>query len=305
MSLREDLLAAAPEGVTYVYTERMDTGGMRFFWHDGTWRTVTWGIEGALKCTPDSFWAFEEHTKGIAAEELSRRFAARYTMLNQWMLELGIENEFYRHLTKTWGIEDIDCFDITPQQQEDRPRLALEFLKEHFRGLEETISIWKIQAAKRWSERPEPETYTTTGSRPVCNVCGSPAPHDFATCQAPYLYGNIKRREKGDKPTEQGLKEMAGVDCLPTPEPDDLEKPSQIPDKCQDCHGEGAVWLANGGLGLCHRCAGSGTSVARGIPESSLSLTAWLADSGYYARKGKKPTDPFGAKVDTRGYPEK
>ena len=51
-------------------------------------------------------------------------------MLNQWMSELGIEYEFRAFIRDNKGLKP--GVRLTPQQQEDRPRLAIEFLKNHY-----------------------------------------------------------------------------------------------------------------------------------------------------------------------------
>lgn len=158
MSLRDDLFASAPEGVTYVYTERAENRDqMRYFWHDGTWNCARLGSPHAR--TPADTWeALLEHgLLGVFAEELSRRFAAQYWMFWGWINELGLSLEFLKWAPSQLGTPEGDHHPIlTPQQQEDRPRLALEFLKEHFRKLLEVRLVAENNFRQMQDDTPKP-----------------------------------------------------------------------------------------------------------------------------------------------------
>lgn len=201
---REELLEAAPEGVTYVYVERVEdpTVGFQTFWHDGRWHTSLWN---SPHCTTMDFWDAQAidvgETVSHAAGELSRRFAAQFNMLCDWAKDLGLESELIGHVADGLGLEaGGGIITLTPRQQEDRPRLALEFLKEHFKKI----------------------------------------------TQVRLEFENNSRTMQAEKPD-----------------------PGRVP---------------------------------RGTPESSLSIKAWLADSGYYDKPKNKPRDPWGEEVDKRGY---
>lgn len=176
---REELLEAAPEGVTYVYVERVEdpTVGFQTFWHDGRWHTSLWN---SPHCTTMDFWDAQAidvgETVSHAAGELSRRFAAQSGMLCDWARDLGLESELIGHVADGLGLEaGGGIITLTPWQQEDRPRLALEFLKEHLAPNATVQNEVQRELDRLRGEvtrlaglllPPEPQTYTTTGELP-------------------------------------------------------------------------------------------------------------------------------------------
>ena len=282
MSLRDDLLKAAPEGVEYVYTERCaDYDGMRYFWCAGqTWYIGTLGHPHA-RTIEDTWEALVTHgVDGAPAEELSRRFNAQYAMLEQWINELGLLEPWCKFFLEHCGHEpeEFVC-SLTPQEQEDRPRLALEFLKAHFSGAAgeiqrlhgEVTRLAEIEA----SNQKIANWRTHQCSRPV--------------------------------PTEQELKELAGVDHLPTPEPDeptkviepieDHEPHYEALKRCPGSVGEPDIDLTeNPGPGTDARYIAACCAKMKEITDDIIRAT----DEGML----KPPSDPWGEETDTRGYPQ-
>jgi hypothetical protein len=151
MLSREELLEAAPEGVSYVWVEPCSGwDGYRVFWYDDQW-----GKAGVHQDAPDPWHLLLRRSIGGSgpAEELSRRFAAQANMLIEWIEELGLLESWCEKFNEHCGqILNYPIWTLTPQQQEGRPRLAMKFLKEHF-AREEHFVGGTLEEAKATMEK--------------------------------------------------------------------------------------------------------------------------------------------------------
>ena len=117
-----------------------------------------------------------------------------------WITDLGLYEEFLASL-KERGYPCEISTQAVPHV------LAIEFLKEHMRGLEETISIWKEQAAERFGEYRSAPALREIDKKTGANVADSMAAFCEHTARMraeaqDYAQGARERADKFVKPTD-------------------------------------------------------------------------------------------------------
>ena len=131
--VRMSLLSDSPQSVTYVWVEGTPDR-VKVYWHNGSWRFAIW----APSILPSSleFWGWAEGSRpSDQAEEISRRFRAQFDILENWIVSLGVLDQFKSCMNSWWcqspkahGLSIEDYF-LSPLGAEELPKLALTFLE--------------------------------------------------------------------------------------------------------------------------------------------------------------------------------
>ena len=131
--VRLSLLSDSPKNVTYVWAEGAPER-VKVFWYNGSWRCAIWAT--AILPSSLEFWSWAEGVRpSDQAEEISRRFRAQFDMLENWIVSLGVLDEFkscmnawWTHSKEALGLSIEDYF-LSPLGAEELPKLALTFLE--------------------------------------------------------------------------------------------------------------------------------------------------------------------------------
>ena len=161
MITREELLEAAPEGVDYVYWERCESSpSIRIFWYkeDTGWCKFVLGYERSAKMSASEIWHYLSSTAHFRDNELPRRWAAQREPLEKWIQELGLESEYFDSFCEELGLPKGGiCYSLTPQQQEQLPQFALQFLKERLIQRDPVTGMIKGPCSVKSPMQPELE----------------------------------------------------------------------------------------------------------------------------------------------------
>lgn len=136
MITKKDLMDRAPKGVDYIHIEKHETlFVVSIFYHHECrgWYKAHIGYGDFSRKTADEVWK-EVLRGGQTSKELPRRWAAQRKLLEDWIVEIGLWNRYCKFLNQKFDKEpNAVVYVLTPEQQEKRPKFALQFLKDRLK----------------------------------------------------------------------------------------------------------------------------------------------------------------------------